>query len=44
MPMLLIGTWTYDDATAESAVNKAFGLGYPGVDTAHDYENGKGVG
>jgi diketogulonate reductase-like aldo/keto reductase len=44
MPMLNLGTWLYDDAKAYDAVTEAFKLGYPGVDTAWDYTNGKGIG
>jgi len=44
MPMLNLGTWLYNDTVAHDAVAEAFKLGYPGIDTAFDYENGKGIG
>jgi len=44
MPMLGLGTWLYDDDKAFDAVTEAFKLGYPAIDTAFDYTNGKGIG
>jgi len=44
MPMLMLGTWLYNDTIAYNAVTEAFKLGYPGIDTAWDYKNGKGIG
>lgn len=42
--MLLLGTWLYNDTVAHNATAEALKLGYPGVDTAFDYKNGKGIG
>ena len=44
MPILGLGTWTQDDATAESSVYSALKDGYRLIDTAQYYGNEKGVG
>lgn len=44
MPMVGLGTWQYDDATAKTAIMDAFELGYRAVDTALIYGNHVGVG
>jgi len=43
-PMLSLGTWQYDDATAEAAVKLALQTGFNHIDTAHNYNNQAGVG
>lgn len=43
-PMMSIGTWQYDEATAQQTVTDALALGFTHVDTANDYNNQKGVG
>merc|ERR1719174_756450 len=44
MPMMSIGTWQYDTATAEQVVKDALAAGFNHIDTANDYNNQKGVG
>lgn len=44
MPVMSAGTWLYDDATAEAAVEAALAAGFSHIDTAYDYENQQGVG
>jgi len=44
MPMISIGTWQYDDSTAEAAVKLALENGFNHVDTANNYNNQVGVG
>ena len=44
MPLLGLGTWTLDDATAENSVYTAIKDGYRLIDTAQYYGNEKGVG
>jgi len=44
MPMMSIGTWQYDEATAQQVVTDALEVGFTHVDTANDYNNQKGVG
>ena len=44
MPLLGLGTWTLDDATAENSVYCALKDGYRLIDTAQYYGNEKGVG
>lgn len=44
LPVLGLGTWPMDDATAERAVAQALDLGYRLVDTAENYQNERGVG
>ena len=44
MPMLGLGTWTLNDATAEESVYVALKEGYRLIDTARYYGNEKGVG
>merc|ERR1719277_1522061 len=44
MPLFGIGTWLFNDTVAETAVAKAFTLGYRHVDTASMYNNAIGVG
>merc|ERR1711998_667160 len=43
-PMMSIGTWQYDTATAEQVVKDALSVGFNHIDTANDYNNQKGVG
>lgn len=43
MPLVGIGTWQYDSATAERVVKTAFDVGYRHVDTALLYKNHQGV-
>merc|ERR1712232_167076 len=44
MPMMSIGTWQYDTATAQQVVKDALAVGFNHIDTANDYNNQKGVG
>uniref|UniRef100_A0A7S2RTM2 NADP-dependent oxidoreductase domain-containing protein n=1 Tax=Mucochytrium quahogii TaxID=96639 RepID=A0A7S2RTM2_9STRA len=44
MPMMGLGTWEYNESTTFNAVLDALRLGYKHIDTAHIYENQKGVG
>ena len=44
MPMLGLGTWTQDDATAARSVYVALKEGYRLIDTARYYGNERGVG
>jgi diketogulonate reductase-like aldo/keto reductase len=44
MPLVALGTWQYDDATAEKAIKLALPLGFTHIDTAESYKNQKGVG
>lgn len=44
MPRLGLGTWTLDDAQAETCVYHALKTGYRLIDTARYYGNEKGVG
>jgi 2,5-diketo-D-gluconate reductase A len=44
MPMMSIGTWQYDTATAEQVVKDAMAVGFNHIDTANDYNNQEGVG
>jgi len=44
MPMMSLGTWQYDKATAESAVSLALKTGFNHIDTANNYNNQEGVG
>ena len=44
MPMLGLGTWTQDNATAEESVYTAIREGYRLIDTARYYGNESGVG
>merc|ERR1712048_523513 len=44
MPMISLGTWQYDDSTAEAAVKLALQTGFNHIDTANDYNNQVGVG
>jgi diketogulonate reductase-like aldo/keto reductase len=44
MPLVAAGTWQYNDTTAKDACEKAFAAGFNHFDTAHDYNNQKGVG
>jgi len=43
-PMMSIGTWQYDTATAEQVVKEALAIGFNHIDTANNYRNQKGVG
>merc|ERR1712032_672503 len=43
-PMMSIGTWQYDDATAEQVVKDALAAGFNHIDTANNYRNQAGVG
>jgi diketogulonate reductase-like aldo/keto reductase len=44
MPMISLGTWQYDDDTAEAAVRLALQTGFNHIDTANNYNNQAGVG
>lgn len=44
MPVLGLGTWTFDDSTAETTVYTAIREGYRLIDTARYYGNEAGVG
>ncbi len=44
MPRLGLGTWPLDDEGVQPVVERAVGLGYRLVDTAHNYGNERGVG
>lgn len=44
MPMISLGTWQYDDSTAEAAVRLALQTGFNHIDTANNYRNQAGVG
>jgi len=44
MPLVGVGTWQYDDATAGTAVVEGFKVGMRHVDTALGYRNQNGVG
>merc|ERR1711943_90051 len=44
MPMMSLGTWQYDRATAQSAVSLALKVGFTHIDTANNYHNQEGVG
>ncbi len=44
IPLVGLGTWPLDDATAPAAVANALGLGYRLIDTAARYGNEVGVG
>ena len=44
MPIIGLGTWTQDDATAENSVYEALKDGYRLIDTAQYYGNETGVG
>ena len=44
MPVLGLGTWTQNDATAEESVYEAIKCGYRLIDTAQYYGNESGVG
>ncbi|MBQ9574887.1 MAG: aldo/keto reductase [Synergistaceae bacterium] len=44
MPVLGLGTWTFDDSTAETTVYTAIREGYRLIDTARYYGNESGVG
>lgn len=44
MPLLALGVWQYDNATAEDAVTKALKVGFTHIDTAWNYLNQQGVG
>jgi len=44
MPIVALGTWQYDDATAEAAINMALPLGFTHIDTAESYKNQVGCG
>merc|ERR1719454_1216619 len=43
-PKISLGTWQYNDATAEAAVKLALETGFNHIDTAHNYNNQAGVG
>jgi diketogulonate reductase-like aldo/keto reductase len=42
--MISIGTWQYDESTAEDVVRTALQVGFNHIDTANDYNNQEGVG
>jgi len=44
MPLIAAGTWQYNDSTAKDSCEKAFNVGFTHFDTAHDYNNQRGVG
>jgi len=44
MPMISLGTWQYDDDTAEAAVRLGLQTGFNHIDTANNYHNQAGVG
>jgi diketogulonate reductase-like aldo/keto reductase len=44
MPMISLGTWQYDDDTAEAAVRLGLQTGFNHIDTANNYNNQAGVG
>jgi len=44
MPIVAAGTWQYNDSTAKDACEKAWAVGFNHFDTAHDYNNQRGVG
>jgi 2,5-diketo-D-gluconate reductase A len=44
IPLVGLGTWPMDDATAARVVPEALELGYRLIDTAENYENERGVG
>jgi diketogulonate reductase-like aldo/keto reductase len=44
MPMMSMGTWQYDTATAQSVVSLALKTGFNHIDTANNYKNQEGVG
>jgi diketogulonate reductase-like aldo/keto reductase len=44
MPLISLGTWQYDSATAQAAVKLALQTGFNHIDTALDYNNQDGVG
>jgi len=44
MPMISLGTWQYDNDTAEAAVRLALQTGFNHIDTANNYHNQAGVG
>lgn len=44
MPMVALGVWQYDNATAEDAIQKALSVGFTHIDTAYNYYNQQGVG
>merc|ERR1712127_401663 len=44
MPMISLGTWQYDDDTAEASVRLGLQTGFNHIDTANNYRNQAGVG
>jgi 2,5-diketo-D-gluconate reductase A len=44
LPMVSLGTWQLDSATAETAVKTALQAGFNHIDTANNYNNQDGVG
>jgi hypothetical protein len=44
MPLVALGTWQYNDSTAEHAIKLALPLGFTHIDTAESYKNQVGVG
>ena len=44
MPLVALGTWQYDNATATEAIKLALPLGFTHIDTAENYGNQWGVG
>eukprot|EP00935_MAST-01C_sp_MAST-1C-sp1_P002049 g2049.t1 len=44
MPLVALGTWQYDNATAAEAIKLALPLGFTHIDTAESYFNQIGVG
>jgi diketogulonate reductase-like aldo/keto reductase len=44
MPMMSIGTWQYNSATAEQVVKDAMAVGFNHIDTANNYNNQEGIG
>lgn len=44
MPLVALGVWQYDNATALDAVTKGLKAGFTHIDTAFNYNNQQGVG
>ena len=44
IPRIGLGTWALRGAEAQRAVESAIALGYRHIDTAHAYQNERGVG
>jgi len=44
MPLVALGVWQYDNATAADAIAKGLKVGFTHIDTAYNYYNQQGVG